>query len=328
MPSPATLNIGSAVVAYGDSTINSNPKRRFVDWTRTQQGWPVTNPKSEQFSIDPGASFSVFNGARTIAADFTTQWTVTASSLDPSRFRFTAVGGTAPALRTKRTLTLNTIAITITVRANGSATFDAPGGSWGGTAAGDTLFIPGTSTGDTASPFSPLNEGYWTVLSSVGNVVTATRLVGTTFQGVSETKTPTSNTQVQVFTAAGVQLTDKVELSAAFSSGSLKTFQVVAVNPDWFEVSSTVPIALDSQAVPGVSGLTFYKFNKQYVRIEADQECVIQANGDTGFTQRVTPFVAGDPDQTGWYEKWGPMWSLTVLNRTACLLNIIVISME
>jgi hypothetical protein len=329
MPSPATLNIGSTIIAYGDSTVNSNPKRRFVDWTRIQQGWTVYNPKSEQFSIDPGSSLNIFNGVRTVNADGTTQWTVTASPLDPTRFRFTWTGvGTAPALRTDRGLTLNTITVTVTVLANGSATFTLGSGTWGSTVAGDVLFIPGVTTGDSSGPFSALNEGYWSVLSVSGLVLTAVRPAGTIFQGSSEIKTVTANSQIQAFTSAGVQLSDKVELSAGFSASSLRTYQVVTVNPKYFEVTSTLPLALDSAVVPGVNGLTFYKFNKQYIRVEADQECAIQANGDSGQTQRVVPFIPCDPDNTGWYEKWGPMWSLTIVNRTSNTLNVIVISME
>lgn len=328
MPTPATLNIGSSIVAYGDSTINSNPKRRYVDWTRTQQNWPVINPKSEQFSVDPNSSLVIFTGQRTILADGTTAWTVTSSSLDPTRFRFTWTGGTAPALRTDRAITLNTLALAIAINVNGSASFTLTAGSWGTTAVGDTLFLPGTSTGDTAGPFSVLNEGYWTVLSVQGLVVTATRPTGTTFQGATETKTVTSNAQVQTFSGAGVQVTDKVELSAGFSAGSLRTYPVVAINPKWFEVTSTIPVALDSAIVPGATGLSFYKFSKQYTRVEADQECAIQANGDTGQTNRVVPFIAGDVDNTGWTERWGPCWSLTVVNRTSSVLNIVVISCE
>lgn len=325
---PATLNIGTSVVAYGDTTINSNPKRRFVDWTRTQQGVPVVNPKSEQFSVDPSSSLAIFNGTRSTSADGTTAWTVTASSLDPTRFRFTNSSGTAPALRTDRGLTLNTIAVTVAILTNGSATFTLASGTWGTAVAGDTLFIPGVSTGDTAGPFSSLNEGYWTILSVAGLVLTATRPASVVFQGVNETKTVTANVQVQAFSAAGVQTTDKVELSAGFSAGSLRTYSVVAVNPKWFEVTSAIPVALESNIIPGVNGMTFYKFTKQYVRVEADQECAIQANGSTDQTMRVVPFVAGDPDNTGWFEKWGSMWSLTIVNRTSVPLNVVIVSME
>jgi hypothetical protein len=328
MATPATLNIGTSIIAYGDMTINSNPKRRYVDWTRVFQGITVTNPKSEQFSIDPSASLTIFSGTRTTTLDGTTAFTITASSLDPSRFRFTWVSGTNPGFRTDRGLALNGVQTTVIINRNGTATFTLNSGTWGSTVAGDTLFIPGSTTGDTAGPFNVLNEGYWVVLNTVGAVLNATRPIGAVFQGAAQVATPTSNIQIQAFSATGVQITDKVDISAGFSAGTLRTFQLVAVNPKWFEISSQIPIALDSTITPTASGLQFFKQVKQLVAIETDQECAIQANGDTGQTQRVIPLIAGDPENTGWYQKWGPMWSLVIVNRTSSPLNVVVISVE
>lgn len=328
MSTPATLNVGTSIVAYGDSTINSNPRRRFVDWTRLAQGIAVANPKSEQFSIDPLATLAVFNGQRALLIDGTTQFSITASPLDASRFRITWTGGTAPGFRTDRGLVLNGIAVTVAVNPNGSAAFSLASGTWGTTIPGDTLYIPGTTTGDAAGVFSPLNEGYWIVLSVTGTTLLATRPIGNLFQGASQIATPTANSQVQTFSATGVQTTDKVELTSGFSLGSLRTYPVVTVTPSYIEIQSTIPMALDSGATPGNAGMVFYKLAKRYVRIEADQECAIQANGDTGTSQRIAPLFASDQESTGWYEKWGPMWSLNIVNRTASVLNVVVISVE
>ena len=40
----AFLNTTFKILAYGDRSVNSNPRLRFADWTRDQSGIPVTNP--------------------------------------------------------------------------------------------------------------------------------------------------------------------------------------------------------------------------------------------------------------------------------------------
>jgi hypothetical protein len=324
----AILNIGVSIICYGDASISSNPKRRFVDWTRNTQGLVVGNPKSEQFVVDPGATFTVFDGTRTTSIDATTAFTVTSNLLDPSRFRFTNTAGTAPVFRTDRGLALNGITVTVAVNTNGSASFSLSGGSWGTAVAGDVLFIPGAVSGDPVGPFSALNEGYWLVLSVSGSTLTAARPLGVTFQGAGQVVPVTSNAQIMAFSAAGVQPSDKVDIAAGFSSGTLRTFTVVAVTPKWFEVSSSVPLALDVGILPGVTGMAFYKFSKSYVRIECDQESVIRLNFDSGNTQRVSPIIPGDADNMGWFEKFGPAWNCSVVNRTSVPLNINVITTE
>jgi len=49
MANPAYLNINESAVAFSDQQMTSNPKRRFFDWTRNNNGILVNNPKSEQF---------------------------------------------------------------------------------------------------------------------------------------------------------------------------------------------------------------------------------------------------------------------------------------
>jgi hypothetical protein len=325
-----TLNITSTTLVYGDTTVNSNPKYRFLDWTRKQEGESCTNPKNEQFTVDPSASLSIFNGTRTTSIDGTTAFSVTQSPLDASIYRFTATGGTLPAFRTDRNLALSGVAVTMTMNANATVSMTVTVGTpFATTIAGDTILITGLNTGDSAGVFSTLNQGYWTVIGVITNKnITLARPAGVLFTAASEVVTPSSNTNVLNFTGTGVQLNDKVEISAGFAVATQKSFTIATVTPNWFEVVSTTPLALENAIIPGAAGMAFYKFSKRYVRVETDQEAAIQANGDSGQTQRISPRIIADPDNMAFYDKYGPMWSLVVVNRSTTTMICNVISVE
>ena len=333
MTTPYNLNILSRAVAYGDTLPSSNPQRRAFDWTRQFQGIQVTNPKTYSVTLVQGGSQLVFDGTRSTTLDGTTQFTITLNSSIPSTYRFSFVGGTNPSLRTNRGLALFTAGRTVTVAAlaNQSATLTLSGGTWGSVVAGDTLYIPGPVTNDGTSPFNVLNQGYWVVLSNPGaTVITVARPVGTVFSAASEGPiTLAADSNVQAYSAAGVQVGDMVNLSAGFSSGNFGTYQVSAVTTSWFEVTSTLPLALDVAAMPGATGLVFYSMAKSFIRIESDQPVVAQLNGSTSTTiPTINPLLAGDPEQPGWLELVGPVWSLTLLNKSQNQANCIVFSAE
>ncbi len=86
--------------------------------------------------------------------------------------------------------------------------------------------------------------------------------------------------------------------------------------------------AEEEEIAPGADGIAVYTSAKRLVYIEADQACVVQANGDTGVTQRLTPFVAGDPASVGHYSRAGVTWSLAILNQSTAALHATIITVE
>jgi hypothetical protein len=325
-----TLKLNSNIQAYADIGETSNPTKRYVDWS-TKRSYPVKNPKSDPHTVDPGASLTLFSGIRSTSIDNTTEFALSLSTLASDRYRFAWTGvGTAPALRTNRGLTLATHAVTMTANANLTLTMAATAGDFTNVQVGDTVFLPDTTTGDAASPFSPLNTGYWFVLSkSLDNgTLQLSRPIGSSFLGYSEVVTVVSNPQVVAFSAAGVQVGDSVNISAGFNGVIPGTYAIVAVTATWFEVIATQPLPISATAVPGVAGMIFYTDAKRYIRVEADQFCIVRLNGDTSDINDVTPWSAGDPEQTGWFEKCGPCWSAVVVNKSSSPLNIYFISAE
>ncbi len=324
-----TLKLIGTTLAYADVGVTSNPMRKYADWA-VQRSYKVANPKTEPYTVDPGATLTVFNGSRTMATDGTTQFTLTLSPLASTRYRFTFSAGTDPVLRTARALALATKTVTVTVNNNLTVTMASLVGDWTAVQVGDTVFIPGTTTGDAAAPFNPLNVGYWTVIAVAGDgsSVQLARPTGTSFIGYAEAVVVASNAQVLAYSAAGVQVGDKVRISAGFVAPVLGTYQVIAVTDKWFEITATAPLPTGVSALPGASGIQFFASAKRYMRVEGDQSFVLRGNGDVGSLNQVDPWAPADAEQTGWDEKCGPVWSAVIVNLSSTQLNLIVISAE
>ncbi len=188
------------------------------------------------------------------------------------------------------------------------------------------LWVPDENEID-SQVFHSGNQGFWTVLAvSEGRIVLARE---GDFEAYGETGvTVTSADQVQVYSSAGVQAGDKVEVTAGFVVSNQKTFSIVNVTSLYLEVQSSLALAEEDGVFPGVDGLLIYSSSKKFLYVEADQECAIQINGDTSSFQRVSPWVAGDTKNAGSYSRSGPTWSLSVVNRSSRTLNAVVISAE
>lgn len=329
----ATLNVTSSAVAYFDSSSTNNPTMKAFDWARKNLGVPVDNPKSDVYSLPAGAAISVFDGSRTTGINSTTEFLVSLSHGESSRYRIQHTGGDTPVFRTHREVQLEGDLVSFSVSKNLTAKVALKEDSFGtfvAVQAGDTVFVPHTSTGDEASPFSSINAGFWIVLAKPNSrALTLVRPVGVKFEAVSESDVEVAyNSQFQVFSSDGVQVGDNVDILAGFSTANQRVFRVAAVTPDWIEVVSSAPMAEEGGAVPGPNGMKFYTGLKRYLHIEADQECVVKINGDSGESVRISPIEAGSRDQMGWLSKFGPVYSLSVTNRSTSAMSVVVISAE
>lgn len=322
------LTITNRALAFHDLTPNSQPQLKAYDWAYTAKTLSVSDPKTYAGTIAAGGSALIFDGTRATTLDGTSAFSVALSPLDAgTRYRFTWTGGTNPTLRTDRALTLSTQAVTVAVNADSTVNVTLGGGTFAGVVAGDTVFIPGLSTGDSATVFSEVNVGFWVVLAVVSSTnLQLARAPGNGFSATGETVTLASDAQLQAFSAAGVQPGDSVQISASFSPVTLRTYIVDEVTSTWFEVISTAPIATESGKLPGAAGLVFYTDGVRFLHVEADQDTVVQLDGDTGETLRLSPIQAGDPKQAGWLEKFGASHKLVLVNKSSVPLNFIALS--
>lgn len=321
----ASLDLYSLTLAVGDPVNGSDPSLRYVDWRRTQKGIQVANPSVDSRQILPRQSLSIIDSVRSLNWGSDTTLTLSVSTLSSTRYRLT-YAGSQPVFRTDSGLTLSNQTVTATDLNNGSMTFTAPTG-FGSVQVGDTIFIPGLMTGDASGPFSPLNQGFWSVIGLVTNGVMVTRLPGQEFQGISESVAVTSNSQIVAFAPEGVQVNDKVKFNSSFSPINQNVYTVESVTPTWIEFTSTTPLL--PEEISSNSALIVYgPGTKRYLKIEVDQDCVVQCNGDSSPSQIVSPWYAGDPQQVGQYIRTGPCWLLTIQNLSDQTLNLTVISAE
>lgn len=324
-----TLNINTRVLAYGDVVNSSNPTKRYVDWTMSMPQVPVTNPASFPYTIAASATLSVFDSARTTGTGADTQCSIALSPLDPSRYRLSHTGvGTTPTFRTTRGMALDDEEVVIAVNANATATITVTDATpFGSVVAGDVVYIPGPTTGDAATVFSATNEGYWSVLTASAASITVIRFPGETFEATGESVTLTADSQFQIFTAAGIQVADILDISSGFTSSAWGQYDIVAVTPTSIDFLSTSPIGNET-AVVGTEGVSAYASAKRYVRIEADQKCAVKINANTSSDYKIVPLIPGDEAYVGWYEQMGSVYKLSITNLSTVPANVMVFVAE
>jgi hypothetical protein len=326
----ALLNLDASIVSYLDNPATSNPKLRPVDWQTSKCAVPVNNPSTRSFQLAPYQTVVLFNGAISTSIDGTTTFNITLNPINVNTYRFTAVSGTAPAFRPNRGLTLATTSVTLTDLGNSSLQFTGTGGDLAAVQVGDTLLIPGVTTGDSAGPFNLLNEGFWQVIGVLNtSTIVLTRPAGMTYSFANQTVTVASNPQVIAFGPTGVQVGNSVDLNLGSFPQVLGTFAVQTVTPTYFEIVSTLPLPLLTGIMPN-TGMAFFSEAKAYAELYTDQSCSIQANNSSDSSERLDPWRAGscDPNDFGYWKKVGLLWALYVTNRTAQSLNLVFISTD
>lgn len=327
----ATLRYSSNVLAYDDTQITSDPSKVYVDWSRSITV-DVQNPQQVNYTVAPLSSLTVFDGTRSTSISGSTQFNLAISTLSSDRYRFTWSGiGTNPAFRTNRNLTPVGHTITWGVNVNQTASLTSSAvGEFTAVVVGDVLFVPGVTTGDIASPFSVLNEGFWSVIAKDGasTVLQLARPSGTDFSAFGQAVVSTANTNLIAYSSAGVQVGDSVSISVGFSAPVLKTFIVDVVTPTWFEVVSTAALPVAETAVPTATGMIFYTNGKRFIKIEADQKSVVRTNGDSTDNTQLEPWYVGDATFVAEYVKTGPTWSLVVVNKSTNEMSLLVISVQ
>jgi hypothetical protein len=326
MSNPATLNINTSLVSYGDTQINNNPKRKFYDWQRNLNGIAVNNPRSEQFVVPARQIVALFDGTRATTIDGTTTFDL--EFMAGSRYRFTHTAGTSPSLATNVAI-VGTTDVNVTINANQTAVFTAVTGTpFSAVQVGYTFYVKGSFDG-VVGAFDPVNQGEWKVLAVGGGGanVTLTRY-DTALTGVVESLTGVVlGNEVICYFNSNVQVGDKVNIEAGFQLEARKSYTITQVTSKWFEIEST-SLVDETGIIPGASGLAFYSSAKRFLRIECDQEAKYYLNGSGDEHQYIQPWLAGDSEMIGWVELAGPIWSATVFNRSTSPMLVNVFSVE
>lgn len=326
------LNFTTKLVVYGDPSSllpANNPRLKFVDWTRNLTTLPVSDPKSEAHTLQPGESKTLYDGTLASTIDNTTTFSLALSSVDATRYRISHTSGTAPGFRVGRNLTLSGVSITFTVNPNQTVTASVPAGpDFTNLLVGDTVFIPHTTTGDTANVISVLNAGFWKVLGKTSNQLVTLVRESDTFEAVTQTVTLTSNSQFRGFSSSGLQPGNFIDISAGFSLSARRSFQVLNVTDLFVEFVSTLPLPSETGIVPTASGFQFYAECKRFVYVEANRNSLLRVNGDTGNHDRLEPVDPSNSDGVAPYFKLGPTWALSIVNQSPDVCSVMFVHCE
>lgn len=310
------FNLLVHVQAYEDSTPSNNPSRNYVKWLRELQGISGDKPQSLEFSLAPGESSNLFSGTRSLSHDGTTQYSIALKSGTSNTYILSSPAGQAPNFRAPRTTGANNTT-QITVTQNGSAlSFEATGGTLpnfagGGVVVGDTVYIQGG--------FASNNKGYFTVLS-----VTATKFVVKNESGQAEGPiTLTAASDIQIFSASGVQAGDKLMISGGFSPVSRSTYEVTQVRANELEFYSSETLPAETVTTTSIN---IYYASRQFVYLEASDKLDLTINGIPA--GKVEPFIEASGKKPGVFMIKSTMWSMSVQNNGLQSVVVYVTSIE
>jgi hypothetical protein len=323
----AFLRKALQLVVAGDAPATSNPRQRFIDWAQDLSGIEVKNPLMLSPDLAPGETFTFFDGTRALTLDGTTALALQLVAGTADLYRFRHTGGTNPTFRTDRAVDFSGDTIAVTVNSNSTATFTSDG-TFTGAQEGDTVWIPDVAEVGT-QPFNVGNQGFWRILAiGAGAASLVCERLGE-FEAQAETGIAvTAANQFQVFSAAGVQVGDVLEILGGFASVNRRSYSVVAVTSKYLEVQSSVAAVAEAGVTPGSANFLVRTASKRLVHVEADQSCVVRVNGDTGDLQRIDPWTPGDPKAAGHYSRAGATWKLVVVNKSPRTAKVLVISVE
>lgn len=325
----ATLTLVNRISIIEDVSATNNPQKRIPQWLTSIQGATVDNPLAAEYTIQPGASMTVFNGSYTTSIG-AIPISVSLNPFVNGTYRFT--GTSALGLRVDRGIdfTGTTLALTVNNGAVANLAITAGSATFSAAQVGDIVFIPGIVTGDTVPStfFTAINQGTWQIIGIRSSTsIDMIRAYGQPFQGAAQTVTTVPTGLVSVFSATGVQLGDNVTISGGFSPVTQGTYAVTQVTTKWFEVMPGQSIPLET-VTPTSSQMVFYKIVKSFVFVEADQSCVLQFNGDTTTFNNIDPMLTPQ-GALGFFQKTGYTYSLTIVNKSIInSLKIVLITCE
>lgn len=226
--------------------------------------------------------------------------------------------------------------VAVAVNNNAVAVFNFGSATLSGVVVGDTMRISGVSVYDGAGPFAfnPINSGFWTIIGISGTILTAIRPIGVPFAAVQENAAAQSS-DVQIYSAAGIQVGDHMAISGTFSEVTQQTYLIQAVTPASIDFVSTAAIPQEGPLSYVSDSIQFYTEAKRFVYLEADQSCAVQFNADTSTNTIIDPIAPNLPgggqcppqpgpqeELVGYLNKWGSAYKCVVQNLSVNPLKL------
>lgn len=313
------LNFLVFLNSYSDSNPSNNPSLSNFKWDRALKGFPCNNPQSLAFTLAPGESRSLFNGSRTLAQDNSTQYSISIKPLTSNTYVLSAVAGTLPNFRTPRTSGADaTTQITSTI--NGPlVTFASTGGTSlslisGGVVVGDFVRL--------GNLFNPSNQGEWKIIS-----LTATSFTVENELGAAEGPITLGSgfaSQLQIYSALGVQINDTLSIFGGFSSVTQGSYVITSVAANYLEFYSTD--VLPAEGPITTQSIAAYFMAKKLVYVESDQSCSLTLNGVQ--SNNIDPLIQNNIVNPGIFMQSSLIYSMSVTNNSTDTANLFLASIE
>lgn len=312
------FNILVSLQSYKDINPTNNPSMSHFKWTREQQGLMSEKPISQELSLSPSESKTIFDGARTLDHDNTTQYSLTKKPLVSNTYLLECVAGAQPEFRIAKNSGADATT-EITVSKNGTLiTLQSTDGT------NLDLIANGVNVGDLVSlgaAFNATNQGAFKILS-----ITATSLSLENASGSEEIVVLGASfaQELEIFSSSGVQVGDTVKISGGFSPVSRESFEITAVYSDRIEFFS--PKTLPEELNVLTDDINIYSSAKKFIYIESSDKLTLTINGTSQVT--IEPFVEVSGNKPGMYFQKSTIWSLSCNNDSINTATVYVAAIE
>lgn len=312
------FNILVSLQSYKDINPTNNPSMSHFKWTREQQGLMSEKPISQELSLSPSESKTIFDGARTLDHDNTTQYSLTKKPLVSNTYVLECVAGAQPEFRIAKNSGADATT-EITVSKNGTLiTLQSTDGT------NLDLIANGVNVGDLVSlgaAFNATNQGVFKILS-----ITATSLSLENASGSEEIVVLGAffAQELEIFSSSGVQVGDTAKISGGFSPVSRESFEITAVYPDRIEFFS--PKTLPEELNVLTDDINIYSSAKKFIYIESSDKLTLTINGTSQVT--IEPFVEVSGNKPGMYFQKSTIWSLSCNNDSINTATVYVAAIE
>lgn len=313
------LNFLVFLNTYSDANASNNPSQNNFKWDREIKGLSVNNPLSLAFSLAPGETKVLFNGTRTLLQDGSTQYSIALKPLSSNTYQLSGVAGTLPNFRTPR-ITGADATTQVTVTLNGPlVTFASTGGTAlaliaGGAVVGDYVRI--------GNLFNPLNQGEFKILSLSATSFTVENDIGAAEGPI--TLGAGFASQIQIYSALGVQIGDTLVISGGFSAVTQGSYKITSVAANMLEFYSTDVLPVEGPIT--TQAIAVYSAAKQLVYLESDQHCSMILNGVAAGDME--PLVIGNSTKPGIFMKSSTIYSMSVTNLSTDTASLFLASAE
>ena len=317
------MNLLVYINAYKDSTATNNPSMNHVKWDRDIQGLNISEPTSKCIDLPAGQSLSLFSGAVSTSADVTTTWDIALKSGSGNTYKISHSGGTAPDFRIARTeghdatteVTVTKNAKLIKFESTGGTVFDLITGS---VQVGDEVRI--------GSVFNANNQGKFKILAFDATSFTIENEIGQAEGPI--TLGAAFADEINIFSQAGVQVGDKLDIVDGFSSVTFGTYEITDVSHDYLEIFSGESLPTESAVSNNPDALLIYRDAKKFLYIESDQKLDIKLNGSTTVTNEIIPMNAGTEKKPGLFMSSASIKSAEIINKSQSVASIFYFTAE